>query len=269
MLNSPSWPGVLARWSVEPAVVVLLALAVALYVRGAQIERPGARHRVLFGAGLVAVALALLSPVDTYAEVLLSVHMVQHLLLVIVAAPLLAGSRCTSVLLAALPRRLAVPIEALGRSWVARVVTHPLVSWTLFAATGWVVHFSPLFDAALREPVAHAAEHVLLLGTALLFWRPVVGREPLSYPLRLVYLALAMPQNTFLALAIYSAGHPLYDTYVRQARAWGPSVLDDQRLGGGLMWVAGDLTLLVAVLAVAAAWGSASMAGEDVFIDEG
>src|SRR5439155_3309738 len=91
----------------------------------------------------------------------------------------------------------------------------------------------------------------------------VVGRRPLSYPLRLVYLALAMPQNTFLALAIYSAGHPLYDTYVRLARPWGASVLDDQRLGGGLMWVAGDLTLLVAVLAVAGAWGAHEAGEED------
>jgi putative copper resistance protein D len=69
-----------------------------------------------------------------------------------------------------------------------------------------------------------------------------------------LYLAVAMPQNTFLALAIYSAGHPLYPTYARLGRAWGQSVLADQRLGGGIMWVAGDLTLLVAVLAVAASW---------------
>jgi putative copper resistance protein D len=218
---------------------------------------------VLFGAGVGVSVVALLSPVDTYAGALLSVHMVQHLLLVFVAAPLLAGSRCPPVLLAALPDRVASWLRALGRSRPAQVLTNPIVSWTLFAATGWFVHFSPLFDAALRHPLAHAAEHALFFGTALLFWRPIVGREPLSYPLRLVYLALAMPQNTFLALAIYSASHPLYDAYVQLARPWGPTVLDDQRLGGGLMWVAGDLTLLAAVLAVAAAWGSASMDAED------
>jgi cytochrome c oxidase assembly factor CtaG len=264
---APSWPGVLARWSVEPGVVVLSAAAVVLYVRGWPVRPPRRRDAVLFGTGVAVVGLALLSPVDAYSDALLSVHMVQHLLLAFVAAPLLAGSRCTGVLLAGLPPRANAAFRSLWRSPLVRVVTHPIVSWALFAATGWVVHFSPLFDAALRHPLVHAIEHVLFLGTALLFWRPVVGRAALSYPLRLLYLALAMPQNTFLAVAIYSATHPLYDTYVRLARTWGPPVLDDQRLGGGLMWVAGDLTLLVAVLAVAAAWGSASMGSEDADVD--
>lgn len=265
---APDWPGVLARWTVEPGTVVLAAVAVTLYARGWQVlatrdPAPRRRDAALFGAGVVTTCVALLSPVDVYADALLWVHMVQHLLLVFVAAPLLAGSRPITVLLAGLPERPASALRALGHTPVTRVVMHPMVAWVLFAATGWVVHFSPLFDLALRYPVVHALEHALFLFAALLFWRPVVGREPLSYPLRLLYLGLAMPQNTFLALAIYSANHPLYDTYVRLRRPWGPSVLDDQRLGGGLMWVAGDLTLLVAVLAVAAAWGTASAAGED------
>lgn len=267
-LVRPEWPAVLARWTVEPGAVVLVTVAVVLYARGWQARAAGAapqrrRDAVLFGAGLAVVVLALLSPVDVYSEALLSVHMVQHLLLVFVAAPLLAGSRATTVLLAGLPDRPAAALRRVGASKALRGLLHPVVAWVLFAATGWVVHFSALFDLALRRPLAHGLEHALFLSTALLFWRPVVGREPLSYPLRLVYLALAMPQNTFLALALFSATHPLYDTYARMRRPWGPSVLDDQRLGGGLMWVAGDLTLLVAVLAVAAAWGTASTAHED------
>ncbi|MGH9225629.1 MAG: cytochrome c oxidase assembly protein, partial [Acidimicrobiales bacterium] len=142
-----------------------------------------------------------------------------------------------------------------------RLVTAAVVCWVAFAAAGWLVHFSPLFDLALRQRQVHAFEHALFLGTGLLFWLPVLGRRPLSsHPARLLYLALGMPQNTFLALAIFSAGRPLYESYERLARTWGPSVLDDQRAGGGIMWVAGDLTLLVAVLVVAARWASAELA---------
>ena len=225
----PTWPLVLARWSVEPGVAALLALAAALYLRRRG-PRPG-----LFAAGLAVVALALLSPVATYAGALLSAHMVQHLLLALVAAPLLV---------AALPGLPPV---------------HPLAGWAAFAAAGWAVHFSPLFDLALRNPAAHAAEHLVFLGSGLAFW---AAMRRLSHPARLLYLALAMPQNTFVALAVYSADRPLYGRYVEPARSWGPPVLDDQRLGAGIMWVAGDVVLLAAVLVAAAAWASHSAGAE-------
>ena len=151
--------------------------------------------------------------------------MVQHVALTMVAAPLLAaGLR--------LPRVNAV------------------VAWLLFAATGWLVHFTPLFEAATESLPIHAFEHALLLGTAVLFWWQVVGPgSRISHPVRLLYLVVAMPQNTFLALAISSSNRVLYPHY-----AGGGDALGDQRLAGGIMWVAGDLLLLGAVLLVAAAW---------------
>jgi cytochrome c oxidase assembly factor CtaG len=248
---------VLARWSVEPAVVALLAVAAVLYVRG----KGSGRGAVAFWAGLAVVAVALLSPVSTYAEALLSVHMVQHLLLAFGAAPLLVSSGAGPVVVAGMPRGVADLVRGVATSGAWRRATSPLVAWVAFAAAGWGIHFSPLFDLALRNPLVHAAEHALFLGTGLLFWAG--ARRLASYPLRLIYLALGMPQNTFLALAIFSAGRPLYETYERMARTWGPSVLDDQRAGGGIMWVAGDVTLLVAVLLVAAAWATAEMASEE------
>lgn len=177
-------------------------------------------------AGLVTVAVALSPPVDGRADASLPAHMVQHVLLTMVAAPLLA---------AGLPR-------------LSRV--HPLVAWILFAATGWVVHLTGFFEAAAEHVPVHVLEHALLLGTAVLFWAAVVGpRTTLSYPLRLLYLAVGMPQNTFLALAIYSSATVLYPHY-----GGGRHPLADQRVAGGIMWVAGDLVLLVAVLVMAAAW---------------
>ncbi len=251
---APSWPGVLGRWHLEPVAVALVLGALLAYLRGRRLVAARARwdrRDGAFLAGLGTVLVALVSPIGTYAEVLLSVHMVQHLLLVLVAAPLLVASR-------PLERLLGVQ----GAGWAngaARFLRHPLVAWVLFAATGWAVHFSPLFDLALRHPPVHGVEHALFLASGLLFWAPVLGagEHRLSHPMRLLYLALAMPQNTFLALAISSAGSPLYDTYASLSPSWGPSPLADQKQAGGIMWVAGDLTLLVAVLAVAAAWGGA------------
>jgi putative copper resistance protein D len=113
----------------------------------------------------------------------------------------------------------------------------------------WATHFSSFFESALENSWAHALEHGLFLGSAALFWWPALGestgRWRLSHPLRLLYVALAMPQNTFLALAILSAGRVLYPHYGSRA---------DQRQAGGVMWVAGDLVLLVVVLLLAAAW---------------
>jgi putative membrane protein len=258
----PTWPAVLARWSVEPAAVALLALAAVLYVRGRQAGAAvGDDVPWRFWAGLGVVAVALLSPVSAYAHALLSVHMVQHLLLAFVAAPLLVSSGAGGVLLAGAPAPVAAAARRVAGSRAYRAATSPLAGWLAFAAAGWLIHFSPLFDLALRQEQVHAFEHAVFLGTGLLFWLPVLGRRfRLSAPMRLLYLALGMPQNTFLALAIFSAGRPLYDAYEGLARTWGPSVLDDQRLGGGIMWVAGDLTLLVAVLLVAARWATAEMA---------
>ena len=179
--------------------------------------------------------MALSPPVDARADATLAAHMVQHVAMTMAAAPLLAAG-------VRLPR------------------LHPLIAWVVFAATGWLVHFTPLFQTATENLPAHVFEHALLLGGAVLFWAQVVGPPPrsngrsgrgttMSHPLRLLYLVVAMPQNTFLALAIFSTKRVLYPHY-----AGGGDPLGDQRLAGGIMWVAGDLVLLAAVLVVAAAW---------------
>jgi putative copper resistance protein D len=262
---APGWPGVLAAWTFEPLTVAALASAALAYGQACRVVRsltpghpvPRARRAAFFG-GLGVVAVALLSPVDTYATALLSVHMAQHVLLTLVAAPLLLLGRPGDLALRVVSPARRRRWLRVGHGRVARLASSPLLAWTVFAAVGWVVHFSPLFDAALRSQPVHVAEHVLFLATALLFWWPVVGghpgRRPLPHPVRLLYLGVAMPQNTFLALAVLGADGVLYSHYAELARTWGPSPLADQRQGAGLMWVAGDLILLVSVLLVAGAW---------------
>jgi putative copper resistance protein D len=120
----------------------------------------------------------------------------------------------------------------------------------------WISHFSPLFDAALEEPLVHQFEHGLYLGTAMLFWWPVVGADPVQHRLgwagRLVYLGTALPWNSFLGVAIYFAPDVLYPHYATVVRDWGPTPLLDQQAAGAIMWVGGDLAFLVALLLVVA-----------------
>jgi cytochrome c oxidase assembly factor CtaG len=267
---------VLTRWELDPAVVVAVAGAALAYAAGCRASarparppergaRPGpgrpvpAGRRWAFGAGLGVTVVALCSPVAAYADALLSVHMVQHLLLTLVAAPLLVAGRPVAVVTASLAPDRRRHLLRVRRSALVGLLGHPLPAWVAFAAVGWVAHFSSLYDLALDHSWAHALEHALFLGSALLFWRAVLGaaaRWRLSHPLRLLFLAVAMPQTTFLALAIYSSSRPLYRHYVDAGRTWGPSPLADQRLAGGIMWVAGDFVLLGAVLVVAGAWAA-------------
>jgi putative copper resistance protein D len=255
----------LMAWSFDPLLQLPLLATLFAYlwaVRHVNDAHPGnpvpQRRVAAFVAGILVIEIALASAIERYDTTLFSVHMAQHILLTMVAAPLLAlGAPITLLLRFARPdvrRRWILPVL---HSRVLRVVSFPVVAWLLFAGVMWASHFSPLFDEALEHPLVHQVEHLLYLSAALLFWWPVVGADPapwrLPYPLRILYVFLQMPQNTFLALAIYSSPAPLYAHYATLNLAWA-SPLDDQRLAGGLMWIAGDLLFLAAIVALAVAW---------------
>jgi putative copper resistance protein D len=212
-----------------------------------------------FLLGLAVIAFALMSGIDAYDTTLFSVHMVQHLLLTLVAAPLIAlGAPITLLLRAATPdvrHRLILPIL---HSRGLRVASFPVVSWLVFAGVMWGTHFSPLFDASLENPLVHDLEHALYLGAGLLFWWPAVGLDPspwrMPHPVRAMYVFTQMPQNTFLAVTILNSGSVLYAHYATLVRPWGPTPLADQQTAGGIMWVGGDLLFLSAMAAILAGW---------------
>ncbi len=262
---APQLPGLLLLWRFEPLVLGGVGLAGIAYlwaVRWVNRAHPGhpqpARRGWFFLAGLVVLVLALTSPIEAYEGQLFSVHMVQHMLIELVAAPLLlAGAPITLALRAASPsvrRRLLAVLQ----SRVVHLVSFPIVAWILFAAVNWGWHFSILYNEALENPWLHDLEHASFLAAALLFWWPAIGVDPspwkIPHPVRLLYLFLAMPQNSFLGVALLSAETVLYPHYVTNLRTWGPAPLDDQRLGGTLMWVGGDLAFLVAMAIVIAGW---------------
>jgi putative copper resistance protein D len=200
-----------------------------------------------------------MSGIDAYDTSLFSVHMVQHLLLTLVAAPLIAlGAPITLLLRAATPnvrQRLILPIL---HSRILRALSFPVVAWLIFAGVMWGSHFSPLFDASLENPLIHDLEHALYLAAGLLFWWPAVGLDPsprrLPYPVRAMYVFLQMPQNTFLAVTILNAPAVLYAHYATLVRSWGPPPLEDQRIAGGIMWLSGDILFLLALGAILAGW---------------
>ena len=261
-----SWLDVALSWSIEAHIILPLAIAFLLYRAGVRKvarehpDNPVPRFRAwCWYVGLGVLLVALQSPVATYDTTLFSVHMVQHLLLTMVAAPLLAlAAPITLLLRVSTPEARKRWILPVLHSRIVRLVSHPIVAWSLFAGVMWFSHFSPLFDAALDHTILHRFEHALFLGSALLFWWPVIGADPsphrLTFPARLLYLALGMPLSSFLGLIIFSARNVLYDHYRTLERDWGLTALEDQAWAGGIMWAAGDLAFVVALILTVGAW---------------
>jgi len=266
MLREPSLGVVLSTWSGDPLPWIGIVLAITLYLAAVRIvdrahpANPVPRRRIAaWLAGVAVVALALVSAVHIYAGSLFTVHMVQHLLLAMVAPPLLAlGAPVTLTLRAASVNvRRSILLPAL-HSWPVKAISWPPVGWTFFAVVMWATHFSPLYNAALENQALHSAEHLLYLIAGVLFWWPVIGADPIRWRLspiaRMAYLAAQMPFNTAVGLAIYYAPTILYPHYALLGRTWGPDPLTDQQVAGIVMWGLGDVILLGAVVLAIEAW---------------
>jgi cytochrome c oxidase assembly factor CtaG len=239
----------MSGWAVEPTVSVPVVVTAALYLRGWRVlrrrlpERFDGRHALLFAGGLSILVLALAAPLEALTHRRLAAHMVQHLLLMVVVAPMVWMGAPTAPLFVGLPRAIRVTLLRLTRGRLARWVLHPAVGWVAFALAFWVWHVPALYDLALESDVWHHAEHACFFVSALLFWRPVI----LAWPARLTwprwtmipYLALAMFQSLPLAAILTFADRVIYAGYAS---------VDDQALAGVIMWVPGSLTLLLPLL---------------------
>lgn len=262
----PEFPGVLLQWDLDPFFILGIAAVSWLYALG--VRRVGREHPaspfprkrvVYFFSGIAALVIGILSPLAYYDTTLFSVHMWQHMVLTLVAAPLLAlGTPITLALRAATPRVRRQILLPVLHSPVVGALSFPVVAWVIFAATMWGSHFSPLYDAALENEWLHRLEHFWYISAGLLFWWPVIAADPvrwrMNHPLRILYVFLQMPQNSFLGVAFYGSGSVLYDHYDTLIRTWGPTPLRDQQLAGVSMWVLGDLIFLGAVAALAYGW---------------
>lgn len=257
---SSTWKAILASWSFPASVLVPVVLCGWIYWRGCQrLERaglfkPDSPRVAAFFAGLAALLLALASPLDPLADLLLSAHMVQHVLLMIVAPVLLAAGSPWAPMVRGLPatlRRYGLgpllrprPVRV-----AARALTKPAGRWLSYVVVTWVWHAPALYSAALRSSSWHDAEHAMFFFAGLLFWWPVAAstRHPRTPRwILLPYLLLAGVQGTALSALFTFADHVIYPHYAHVPRIFGGSALDDQQLGGALFWVAGSVSYLLA-----------------------
>jgi putative membrane protein len=265
VVPAPTPGRLLLSWSLNPLVSVgLLAAAVAYLKARNHLVADGvawpARRTAYFLSGVAAIALALLSPIEAYDTVLFSVHVSQHMLLTMVAAPLLALGAPVTLALRVAKGRTRRRLTRVLHSPPLRVVGHPLVAWVLFTLSLYGLYFSALFDLTLRNPLVHDLVHLHFLGAGLLFWWPVVGLDPSRWRLphiaRLLFVFLMVPFHAFLGVAIMNSGRVLAPTLESFQRSWGPTPLADQQVGGAILWGAGDLIALGAVLGVLVSWAS-------------
>ena len=244
-------------WHIDLPVIAGLVIAGLLYieaVRSIDAAHPGnrwpTRRTAAFVIALLAIGLALLSPVDTLSDDLLTVHMVQHLLLVAIAAPLFAFSGIGTLALRAAPNDIRKSyLLPFLQSRVVSWLTFPVVGWVAFVGVLWGAHFTSLYNAALLDDGVHAIEHLLFMAAACLFWWPLLSPDPLRWRIhpggKLLALLAQMPPMSFLAVTIISASVPLYAAYLGKPDAFGLDALADQRIAGSLMWITGDLSLLI------------------------
>lgn len=245
----------LTPWSLDPSLVYvgLAAILYALGSRGRR-DRPRPLQALAFYASLLVIVIALCSPIDDYADDLFWVHMLQHILLLSVAPPLMLLGRPWPRMWRAFPlepRTKVARTIALSRQLApVRALARPIPAWVLFNATlvGW--HIPVAYNATLTSGVIHALEHAMFFFTGLLFWARVIDPGPLRprlvWPVRIGYAAGTMVVGWLLAIALVLVPHPLYGYYAAlQSRPGGLTALGDQQIAAGVMWVPGSLAYVI------------------------
>jgi cytochrome c oxidase assembly factor CtaG len=256
------WHDLWSAWNLDAAVLGGLAATAWLYQRGSFPGHPEQSRRAPWlWAGLLAVAVALLSPLDALAGQLASAHMIQHMLLVVVAAPLLALGAPLATLVRGCPvvvRRRIVALRrrmAPGATWLVPVTG--AAAWLLHTGSVWFWHASVPYQAALEHDLVHAAEHASFLFTGVVFWTVVVrtarSRRAAAGLGALLVFTMAM-QSVLLALLLTFASTPWYDGYNQTTGTWGLDPLADQQLAGAIMWVPGGLVYVAAGIALVGHW---------------
>lgn len=258
----------LYTWGLDPVVLVSLALSGCLYVIGLrQLWRGAGTGRAIrtweaaaFIGGWLTLFIALVSPLHPLGEVLFSAHMTQHELLMLVAAPLVVLGKPLIAGLWALPltwsRRLGrwTQVTWFSKSWQA--ITQPLSAWAIHAVALWTWHIPYLFQATLKSDLVHTIQHIFFLGSALLFWWAIIHgpRGAMSYGAAALYVFTTSVHSGTLGALITFAGTLLYPAYRDTTGSWGLSPLEDQQLGGLIMWVPAGVVYIIAGLALCAGW---------------
>jgi len=261
----------LQSWSWRGEVIIPLVILGVLYSRGWWVLRHRGRAEnglatvwrlVAYWLALFLLAISLLSPVDTLSSFLFSMHMIQHLFMVMFAPPLLMVANPLPFLLWGLPARgriwfgnglyLVIGGKSAGRQLI-RTLFSPGVVWMMYIIVLWGWHDPNLYNAALRHGWVHDLEHITFFLTAMLFWWRVAGAGPkvhqkISLLGRVGLVIAGVPANMILGVFLAFATSPIYSFYEQMPRITGLSVLEDQALSGIIMWIPGSMMYIIAAL---------------------
>lgn len=269
---TPAWSltetrdALLIDWTWPPFVVIPLVLTAVLFSLGTiRMLRRTSNGKTFvwpilsFVLSWISLVLALDSPLHEIGEQLFWVHMTQHEILMLISAPLLILGRPTIAFLWALPAAWREKVAGLGRSRMFKsgwgLVSAPMSAWLVSALALWIWHIPWLFDETLRSDWIHAAQHTTFLVTALAFWWPVVNRSPaLGYGGGVVYVFTTILHTSILGALLTFAPRAWYSSYVTTAPAWHLSALEDQQIGGLIMWIPAGTLLLIVALALLVKW---------------
>jgi putative membrane protein len=246
-------------WNSSPVIVISLGLIGAIYVHGySRLKQKGLDRQQVrksqtwaFGVGMLSLVLALLSPIDPLSDFLAWVHMLQHSLLMMVAAPLIAWSSPAHLSLWSLPARVWHVLARIKR-WapasLRRRLGRPLAIWTLYSVTLWFWHVPYLYEAALHNSFVHDLQHLSFFVTSYFFWKLLIdpyARSALLPGLGLIYIFVASLHAMILGILMALSPVPWYEFYVETAPFYGLSALRDQQLAGLIMWMPAGSTYVV------------------------
>ncbi|MHB8218731.1 MAG: cytochrome c oxidase assembly protein [Acidimicrobiales bacterium] len=251
--------------SFDPVPVLLIVAALALYLYGVRSLRRHHPHHhwpasrtAAFVAGLVTTAVGVFSFIGVYDSELFWDHMVQHLLLIMVAGPLFAYASPVALAWRATTGALHRRMTRILRSPLSQLLGHPVVAFVVYAVIIPLTHLTSFYNLTLENEPLHNLEHIIYLFVGYLFWRQIFGIEPnrfrLHPALKYLYLFLALPIDTFTGLSLDNAGHELFPAYLAFHRTWGPTLVEDLHIGGVIMWVGGDTLMLWPMVPVALHW---------------
>jgi cytochrome c oxidase assembly factor CtaG len=258
-------------WTLDPWIVAPIAVSALLYIRGFPLllapshngRRSLCRSALLYAAGWLALTAALISPLHELGEALFTFHMIEHEIVMAVAAPLIVLSRPAAPLLWGLPRT--------ARGWVVRTMTLQILrstwNWLTNATTStllhgiaiWAWHAPALFDATVEVPVLHRLQHLSFFLTAVLFWWSVLWRS--NRGVAAWHLFVTMLHTGILGALMALAPAVVYVAQTKHAAAFGFTPLEDQQLAGLVMWVPAGTVYAGAALLMVAQWISQSGRG--------
>lgn len=255
---------VLDTWTFDPLLIAALVLAAGLYLYAVSRLRasgvPWSTGRcVLWLTGLLIIFVATSSSVGAYDTTLFTMHAVQHMLLQMLAPVPLALAAPITLALRTLPRPSRRALLAVLRSRASKVVTHPLTAYGIFVISPFVLYYSPLYEATLRNAWLHDLGHLHFILSGFLLFAVLLALDPLPhrmpYVLRVMMIIGLGPMHVLLGIPVMMGSEIFAESYYTElGRDWGPSLLSDQQVGGGLLWVFGDVVTISFLAGIFLQW---------------